>query len=373
MGPIFYILLIITWTLLHHLPEQAGNKESALPPDPVLAGLGWEKPDSCPFFSKHLDTGLAPKSCSFSPDGKTIMVTLLNQPARAVDVFSVTPFEKIRTLNAGGTDLKNDLNYAEGRFYMKDSTFWFTRMTTGEYFIYHSREDSLEKGRSTHGQWTKVVEFSPDNRYVAFSHWLSNGVSVFGTENHELVRDILTKMTPRGIAWIGNDTIAVASFDEGDIEAFSLGTGKLVRSIHEDRAAMRDVRFDSIHRMLYYDDMYHGRVYKYDWNAGKEVARLEVSKNPNSMKLDPDACHLFLSCRGPNNPRGYIYPSLENGVVEIIRTDSLRIVARWQQGNQPTGLDISADGRYLATTDFSAHRLNLYLIQDLREQIASKE
>jgi len=336
-----------------------------VPPDSVLISQGWERKDSCPFFSKSLSTGYAPKSCTFSPDGNYLYVTLLNHPTLAVQIFSVDPFEKIRTLKPGGTERKNDLNYPEGRFYEKDSTFWFTRMTTGEYFVYHFDTDSLEEGRSTNGTWTKVVEFSPDARLVAFSHWISNSISIFEAETHKHIRDINTNKTPRGIAWIGNDTIAVASFDEFDIQVFEVNTGELLHSMHEDNAAMRDVHYDSTRKMLYYDDMRYAIAYKYDWANRQLMAETKVFSHPNTMKLSHDGRFLYVSCRGPNNPDGYIYPSKVNGKIQIINTDNFEIIAEWEQGNQPTGLDISPDGKYLAATDFSTHRLNLYLIRQL--------
>ena len=86
------------------------------------------------------------------------------------------------------------------------------------------------------------------------------------------------------------------------------------------------------------------------------------------MKLSLDGRYLYVSCRGPNNPAGYIYPSKENGKIQIINTDNFKIIAEWEQGNQPTGLDISPDGKYLAATDFSEHRLNLYLIRQLPDE-----
>ncbi len=368
MNQYTFILLLLVSCSLPKQKEVVAVQAPEVIPDSVLISQGWERKDSCPFFSKNQTTGYAPKSCTFSPDGDYIYVTLLNHPTLAVQIFSVDPFEIIRTLKPGGTDRKNDLNYPEGRFFEKDSTFWFTRMTTGEYFVYHFDTDSLEEGRSTNGTWTKVVEFSPDARYVAFSHWISNSISIFEAETRKHIRDINTNKTPRGIAWIGNDTVAVASFDEFDIQVFEVNTGDLLHSMHEDNAAMRDVHYDSTRKMLYYDDMRYAIAYKYDWTNRKLLAETKVFSHPNTMKLSPDGRYLYVSCRGPNNPEGYIYPSKVNGKIQIISTESFEIIAQWEQGNQPTGLDISPDGKYLSTTDFSGRTLNLYLISDLQDE-----
>jgi DNA-binding beta-propeller fold protein YncE len=49
----------------------------------------------------------------------------------------------------------------------------------------------------------------------------------------------------------------------------------------------------------------------------------------------------------------------------LIRTADFEIVEKWEGGNQPTGLAVSPDGEYLATTDFQYGKLNLFYIKDL--------
>jgi DNA-binding beta-propeller fold protein YncE len=132
----------------------------------------------------------------------------------------------------------------------------------------------------------------------------------------------------------------------------------------EYRSAMRDVRYDDIDKMLYYDDMRFAIVYKYDWVERKTVGELEVDSHPNTIRLTPGGEYLFVSCRGPNNPDGYTFPSPRDGEIVVLQTDPYRVLTAWQQGNQPTGLDISPDGCYLATTDFMDNRVHLYMISD---------
>jgi DNA-binding beta-propeller fold protein YncE len=92
-----------------------------------------------------------------------------------------------------------------------------------------------------------------------------------------------------------------------------------------------------------------------------------VDSHPNTIRLTPDGKYLFVSCRGPNNPDGYTLPSPRDADIVIIDTESFKTLTSWAQGNQPTGLDISPDGRYLATTDFMDRHVNLYVIADPRK------
>jgi len=331
----------------------------------------WEFRTEFPYFKKTARTGSSPKSCTFSPDGKYVYVTLLGQRRVAVQIYTVDPFEKIKTIYPGCDDPANDFGYAEGVFRECDGNFWFTRMTTADYFVYDPKADSLQAGRYTGGDWTKALEFSPNQKQVAMSHWVSRRISIFDVDRHRIIRNLKTSQIPRGLAWIGNDTLAVTLYGGANstncgIEVFDVRTGKKVETMLEHRSAMRDIRFDPKKKMLYYDDMRFALVYKYDWIKRETVATEEVDSHPNTIRLTPDGKYLFVSCRGPNNPNGYTLPSPRDGDIVVIDTESMTTLTSWAQGNQPTGLDISPDGCFLATTDFMDRHVNLYVISDPR-------
>ncbi|MDZ7822031.1 MAG: WD40 repeat domain-containing protein [Candidatus Marinimicrobia bacterium] len=293
-----------------------------------LMQAGWDYRTEFPYFMKSARTASSPKSCVFSPDGKYVYVTLLGQRNVAVQVYSVDPFEKIRTVSPPCRDESKNYGFAEGVCYEPDGSFWFTRMTTGEYFVYHPGSDSLEAARSAGGVWTKSLEFSPNHRQVAMSHWISRRISVIDARTHRLIRDLSTSQIPRGVAWIGNDTLAVALYGGANstdcgIEIFDVRTGKKIQSMPEHRSAMRDVRYDPRKKMLYYDDMRFALVYQYDWIRRETLDRIEVDSHPNTIRLTPDGEYLFVSCRGPNNPEGYTLPSPRNGKIVVIRDRTL--------------------------------------------------
>jgi len=331
----------------------------------------WNYHSEFPYFRKSARTGSSPKSCTFSPDGKYVYVTLLGQRHKAVQIYTVDPFELLKTLSPECDDPVQNYGFSEGVFREKDGTFWFTRMTTGDYFIYDPKIDSLSSPKKTGGDWTKSLEFSPNQNYVAMSHWVSRRVSIFDVERQRIIRNLRTSQIPRGLAWIGNDTLAVTLYGgskstDCGIEVFDVKSGKKVESMLEWRSAMRDVRFDPLEKMLYYDDMRFAIVYKYDWIKRETVAKGRVDSHPNTIRLTSDGDHLFVSCRGPNNPNGYTLPSPRNGEIVVLETDSLQKLTSWAPGNQPTGLDISLDGKYLVSTDFMDRRVNLYIISDPR-------
>ena len=336
------------------------DREIALQKKDSLLLLGWNFQDKFPFFYKKSRTGSAPKSCSFSPNGEFVAVTLLNQNKTAVEFFETGSFKKKKTLYPSCNVEKDNQGYAEG-LWRNNSEFWFTRMTTGDFFVWYKEIDSLEYFDSK-GVWTKIIQFSPDKDLVAMSHWVSNSITVFDINTKTLIREIKTGKTPRGIVWFSDSIFATALFGTGDIEVYNVNSGEIVEIIKGFGGNARDLQYDSNKKILYYSNMGLAKVYKYDWENKKHIGELKVDYKPNTIRLSPDRRYLFVSCRGPNNPEGYTKRSPRNGDIFIIDTKEWKILTKWRAGNQPTGLDLSSCGRFLAQTDFQDRNITLWLI-----------
>ena len=89
-------------------------------------------------------TGKAPKSCSFSPNDSTIAVTLLSDSAVAVELFKTNNLEKFKTIITKHENAEKNKGYAEGTW-KNNNEFWFTRMTTGDYFIWDKDKRQIVK------------------------------------------------------------------------------------------------------------------------------------------------------------------------------------------------------------------------------------
>jgi 6-phosphogluconolactonase (cycloisomerase 2 family) len=91
----------------------------------------------------------------------------------------------------------------------------------------------------------------------------------------------------------------------------------------------------------------------------------KVYYNPNTIALDSADRYLFVSCRGPNNPKGYTLRSPQNGRVMVFDVKHRTLAFTIQGGNQPTGLDISGDDRYLVFSNFMDANFEVYDITGL--------
>ena len=106
-------------------------------------------------------------------------------------------------------------------------------------------------------------------------------------------------------------------------------------------------------------------VYEIDVSKFEIIRSYEVDHNPNSIALK-DNRYLFVSARGPNDPVSYLLRSPRNGYLSIIDIEKKELFCKIEGGNQPTGLAISNNGKYLANTNFRDDTFEIYYIGDLK-------
>ncbi len=363
----FILLLIIPLTIFCQKNENPEfeynillNKEIALKYKDSLVNIGWSFQEKFPFFYKTASTGKAPKSCAFSPNDSIVSVTLLAQKKTAVQFFRTDSMQKIKTLYPSCHTEDRNKGYAEG-IWKNNNEFWFTRMTTGDFFIWHKNNDSIERYNSQ-GRWTKIIEMNPSQNLVAMSHWSSDDITVFEVNTKKFVKKINTGETPRGIVWLNDSVFVTALFEDGDVEVFNVNSGKKIHHIKGYGGAARDLQYDKEKKIIYYSNMGVAKIFKYDWINKKYLGEIKVDYKPNTIRLSSDNKYLFVSCRGPNNPKGYTRRSPRNGDIFIIDANKLETIVKWRAGNQPTGLDISSCGTMLAQTDFQDNKITIWLV-----------
>ncbi len=302
--------------------------------------------------------GRQPKQVLFSPDDKYILLPLLED--NGFDVFSIEEKKVVRRINPPDAD---KAGFAEGLFLPQKGRFFVSQMTTASLHEYSYPDFRYIRTIKTGGTWSKFIAYSPDKDLLAVSNWVSNDISLLNYSNGELVRLIPTGKAPRGLIFLdGGIKLLSLSFDSGLIEEFDVDTGKRTNSIKIASACMRHIVCTKDLKTAFVSDMYNRQVYKIDLEGFKIVSRCKVYRNPNTIELLDDR-YLFVSTRGPNNPDDYTKRSPSNGKIHIIDISDMSILQTFEGGNQPTGLDISADGKILCFSDFQDAALELYRIK----------
>lgn len=302
--------------------------------------------------------GRQPKQVLFSPDGKYVVLPLLDDDG--FDIFSVDEKKVTKRINPPNS---KKVGFAEGLFIPEKKAFFVSQMTTAKIYEYTYPGFEYKREISTGGNWSKFIAYSPEKNLLAVSNWISNDISLIDYDSGKILKKIPTGKAPRGLYFMNEGkSIISLSFEGGLIEKFDTTSGKRENRIYIENAAMRHIVVNSTEDSAFISDMYHRNILKLDLESFTIKSKVKVYINPNTIDLYKDR-YLFVSCRGPNNPQDYTKRSPVNGQIMIVDTKDMTIVKTIEGGNQPTGLDVSPDEKILCFSDFQDEAIELYTIE----------
>jgi DNA-binding beta-propeller fold protein YncE len=327
--------------------------------------------------------GAYPKQVNFTPDDRYLYITLLG--GSGVQVFDVEKRKIIRKFRVG--DWYAKCGFVEGLFIEKYRSYFVSQMTTARIFEFITKKDhpfyeyqsceypsELKRIIKTGGVWSKVIAYSDPLDLLAVSNWCSNNVSIIDYQSGRIERKLDGIKVPRGVAFSHDGkALYIASFEGGLILKYSTDTWKETARIYKKNGAMRHIRVSRDDRTLYVSNMYHFEVYEIDAASFSIVHTYKVYHNPNSIELSGNDELLFVSCRGPNNPVNYTRRSPENGKIMVFDLKRKELLTSFRGGNQPTGLDISNDGRLLAFSNFQDHTIEFYDISAMQKMLTLRD
>lgn len=307
----------------------------------------------------------SPKAIAFSPDGKEFWVTSLMNKARGVVVFDSKTGKH-----------KNDIILPEGGgveiiFNLDGSRAYVSQMETARIFEIDTKTKEILRIFNTESSWTKVLILSPAQDFIYASNWCGNDVSVIDLKSGKLLHNIPTVSTPRGI-YLTEDgnSLYVAGFANGEIQKINLKTGTST-VLYKSGGAMRHIVSDKEKGLLYFSDMGRAKIFKVDMKNDEVKEFVKTDINPNTIALTPDKKILIVSNRGTNHPSGQTnIPGPEWGSILLFDTSNGKMLDALVGGNQPTGLDISPDGRYFVYSDFLDGNLTMCEIPSYEELAA---
>ena len=307
------------------------------------------------------DCGEQPKQVIFSPDNNFIYIILLDGMGYQVfDIDNLIIKEYIKA-----PDKKMNRGFPEGLFINEKKVFWISQMTTGKIYEYSYPENKYVRTIETKGVWSKYMAWNKNKEIAAVSNWLSNNVSIINYTSGKVMTIINTAKAPRGVIFSNDGAyLYVTSFEGGMIQKFSTDNWKELKNIHKKNAAMRHIVISNNDKEIYVSNMYHNEIYVINTKDFCIKKSYKVFSNPNTLEITPDNKYLFVSCRGPNDVKTYLARSPKNGKIVVIDLEKKEITSTIDGGNQPTGLDISGNGRYLCFSNFRDNNFEIYKIKD---------
>jgi 6-phosphogluconolactonase (cycloisomerase 2 family) len=304
--------------------------------------------------------GSAPKQLNFSPDNRLLFIALLD--GEGFQIFDMENRGMNGLVKVGPrSKLKG---FPEGLFIEGAGTYLISQMNTDKVFEYKLAADgTVTPARTfeTGGIFCKFMAYSPPLDLLAVSNWCSNDVSLINYGTGKLSRLLKGISTPRGVEFTQDGKhLFVASFEDGGFYKYSTDTWKREAVFSQKNAAMRHIALTKDETRIFVSDMYHFVIYELDAADLSLLHTYKAYYNPNTIALDSADRYLFVSCRGPNNPKGYTLRSPQNGRVMVFDVKNRTLAFTIQGGNQPTGLDISGDDRYLVFSNFMDANFEVY-------------
>jgi DNA-binding beta-propeller fold protein YncE len=319
-----------------------------------------EKKDSSLEKLFFIDTGEAPKSVRFSPDGNYLVAPLLR--GNGTDVFDSWTGKQIARM-IPPEPYASKHGFVDSAFLKRRGEIWVSQMTTGMVHIFDSKTFVYRGRVDVKGTYPKVILFDREERFAYVSNWLTHNISVIDVEKRETVYQIPMEGIPRGMVFSPDQKYLYAAlFDTGEVKKVEVKRRKVVKVLDGRGGAKRHLIMNPETKRLFASDMSRGAVYVYSLENDKLLKKIWVGKKSNTIELSLRLNRLFVSCRGPNNAETYLKKGPRFGKVYVIDTESLEVKEWIWGGNQPTGLDVSPGGLRMVFTDFLDDRVEVYRV-----------
>ncbi|MEM5946974.1 beta-propeller fold lactonase family protein [Spirochaetia bacterium 38H-sp] len=305
-------------------------------------------------------TGSQPKSVSFSPDGHYLYVALLDD--NGVDIFNGQDFSYIKRAEVP-KQFALEKGFVESA--IVNGLLWISQMTTGRIHIFDLYGNYLYTSDRT-GVWPKVICPDRKGKIIYISNWESRDIAVMDALTGRLISSIKVSGIPRGMS-ISQDNkyLYVCNYEKGLIEKIDTEKKEVIKTIDNGFGARRHIVMDRYGEFAYISDMYKGTIAKLELKTDKILLEKYIGPKLNTIDISSDGKFLFVSSRGHNNPETYLKKGPDFGRVYVLDTSDLSIVD-WVWGrNQPTGLAISPDDKFLVFSDFLDGNIEVYDISRL--------
>lgn len=327
-----------------------------------------DQENKCLEYSHSIATGKLPKSVRFIDENR-IAVPLLYD--NGIDIIDIETGKRVR--------LKPPAKFMQSRKYgfvetwvTKDknkSYLWVTQMSTGYVHIFNLSNMQYFKSIPVYSGMPKILLSHPQTDLMYISNWSGRNLSVLSKKEYRFLYHIPIYGHPRGIAFSKDKkSIYAAQYGKKNDEDQN---GKIIHidlinqkplGLYGTSGSQRHIVTIPEEDKLYVSNMAHAFVELIDTKQNKSVQTIQVFSKPNTIVLSKSKNYLFVSCRGTNARSGYTNKGPDLGRIYFIRTKTNQVDGFIYSGNQSTGLDISDDGHFLASSDFLDHRIRIYRI-----------
>lgn len=235
----------------------------------------------------------APVEGTFSPDGKYLYVSNYAMYGKG--------------FNKEGTD---KCSPADGY----DKSFVY-RINRSDYQI-----DSVYQV----GSVPKVVEITPDNKYLLVANWCSYTVSIISIEHNKLVKTIKIGRYPRGIA-ISNDSSRAYVAEMGGNRIHVINLQDFSTSFIPIGSNPRAIVLSPDNSKMYVTMNLSGRVASWDLVSNKPGKSVRTGEAARSLAISADGSALYVV-------------NYKSDTMSRVRTSDMKVTQNIKVCNEPIGI-----------------------------------
>ncbi len=235
----------------------------------------------------------APVEGTFSPDGKYLYVSNYAMYGKG--------------FNKEGTD---KCSPADGY----DKSFVY-RINRSDYQI-----DSVYQV----GSVPKVVEITPDNKYLLVANWCSYTVSIISIEQNKLVKTIKIGRYPRGIA-ISNDSSRAYVAEMGGSRIHVINLQDFSTSFIPIGSNPRAIVLSPDNSKMYVTMNLSGRVASWDLVSNKPGKSVRTGEAARSLAISADGSALYVV-------------NYKSDTMSRVRTSDMKVTQNIKVCNEPIGI-----------------------------------
>jgi YVTN family beta-propeller protein len=178
------------------------------------------------------------------------------------------------------------------------------------------------------GSVPKVVEVTPDNKYILVTNWCSYTLNVISIESQRVVKTINIGRYPRGIAVskdskkayvaeMGGNRIHVINLEDFSVSYIPIGSNPRAIVLSPDNS------------MLYVTMNLSGRVASWDLVANKAGKSVKTGKAARSLAISSDGSSLFVV-------------NFDSDTISKVRTSDMTLLQTINACNEPIGITYDA-------------------------------
>jgi YVTN family beta-propeller protein len=298
-----------------------------------------------------INGSIAPKSVRSSSDG---VVSAHNMMYRhSVTVYDAKTFELMRTIS-DSVSLK-DFGFSKYSGKYKGAPVEGTFSPDGK-FLYVSNYAMYGKGFNKEGTDTcspadgydksfvyrinrsnyqidgvypvgsvpKVVEVTPDNKYVLVANWCSYTVSVISVELNKVVKTVKIGRYPRGIA-INNDSTKAYVAEMGGNRIHVIDLQDFTTSYIPIGSNPRAIVLSPDNSAMYVTMNLSGKVASWDLVNNKAGKSVKTGNAARSLAINADGSHLFVV-------------NYKSDTMSRVRTSDMKVTQNIKVCNEPIGI-----------------------------------